>query len=315
MFNRTVAVALFHRSLRWHDIDYGGRVAEISIRHKNDAPLPDGLYSPRWSVWGNGDKYTLDVGASTVEQQLEWLVRTEAVYLRTYPTAARAILEEADRRNIRLPLTALFTVGETVPEKIRRGRPAHWPKTIDTYGTSEVGGVCSECAHGLYHVHVENAVLEVIAESGDPAAPGETGRVVITGLYTFAMPFIRYAIGDYAIAGGEPCACGMSLPTVRRILGRERNLFRFGDRTIWPSTSWTSLHGFVPHRYRQIAQVAPFRLEFRYTPESEDQAEDIGGLETYLREVFDPRITVALRRVPVPTRDRGQKIEDYVCEI
>jgi phenylacetate-CoA ligase len=46
---------------------------------------------------------------------------------------------------------------------------------------------------------------------------------VVTPLHNFAMPLIRYAIGDYAEAG-PPCACGRGLPVLARILGRARNL-------------------------------------------------------------------------------------------
>jgi phenylacetate-CoA ligase len=53
--------------------------------------------------------------------------------------------------------------------------------------------------------------------------PGEIGAVVVTPLHNFAMPLLRYAIGDYAEVGSA-CACGRGLPALARILGRARDL-------------------------------------------------------------------------------------------
>ena len=311
----SVAGALESRKLRWHNVDFNGRLAEIRTRKEDDARYPDGRRSPRWNRWGSGDCVTLSVRTSTIEQQLDWLARMEPTYLRTYPSVARAVLEEADRRGIKLPIAGLFTVGETVPDELRQGRPAHWPVTIDTYATTESGPLCGECPRGSYHVHVENVLMEILDENDLPVSPGCAGRVVFTSLYNFAMPFIRYAVGDYVEAGDGACSCGLTLPTVKRVVGRQRNLFRFGERTIWPSTRSTIMREFVPYRYRQIAQVAPFTVEFRYAPVAEDQTEDPERLQAYLKEVLDSRIQVSLKRVPLPDRSRGQKIEDYTCEI
>ena len=54
------------------------------------------------------------------------------------------------------------------------------------------------------------------------------------------MPLIRYDIGDYAEVG-EPCSCGRGLPVLRRIVGRQRNMFTLpnGDR-VWPSLELTA---------------------------------------------------------------------------
>ena len=47
--------------------------------------------------------------------------------------------------------------------------------------------------------------------------------MVITDLHNFAMPLIRYEIGDYAEAG-DLCPCGRGLPVITRIVGRVHNM-------------------------------------------------------------------------------------------
>ena len=65
-------------------------------------------------------------------------------------------------------------------------------------------------------------MIEILDESGHAFGPEEAGRVVVSDLHNFAMPLIRYEIGDYA-APGEACPYGRGLPVLRRVLGRTRN--------------------------------------------------------------------------------------------
>ncbi len=59
------------------------------------------------------------------------------------------------------------------------------------------------------HVFTEGVFLEIIRQDGKPAGPGEIGKVVLTNLFNQAMPFVRYDIGDMAVASGDRrCECG-----------------------------------------------------------------------------------------------------------
>jgi phenylacetate-CoA ligase len=94
-------------------------------------------------------------------------------------------------------------------------------------------------------------------------APGETGRVVVSNLHNFAMPLLRYELGDYAEAGG-PCPCGRGLPTLKRVLGRKRNMLVLpnGDRQ-WPLTGLYEYRDIAPIRRAQVVQLDLERLELR----------------------------------------------------
>jgi hypothetical protein len=65
------------------------------------------------------------------------------------------------------------------------------------------------------HVCAESFFVELLDEAGEPAPQGELGRVVLTSLHNFAMPLIRYDIGDLA-AFGPACSCGRGLPALLR---------------------------------------------------------------------------------------------------
>ena len=102
-------------------------------------------------------------------------------------------------------------------------------KVVDMYSSQEVGYIALQCPeHEHYHVQAENLLVEVLAEDGRGCGPGEVGRVVVTTLHNFAMPLLRYDIGDYAEVGAS-CPCGRGLGVLTRILGRQRNLLVLPD--------------------------------------------------------------------------------------
>jgi phenylacetate-CoA ligase len=92
---------------------------------------------------------------------------------------------------------------------------------FETYGCVEFGILAFECPrHSGLHVLTNNAHLEFIDESGDNVSQGERGEIIVTGLYNFTMPLIRYRLGDIGIPSDERCLCGRSWPLIKSIEGR-----------------------------------------------------------------------------------------------
>jgi phenylacetate-CoA ligase len=102
------------------------------------------------------------------------------------------------------------------------------------YGSREGGFIAHECPHGRFHVTDENIILEIVDEDGQAVAPGKSGRIVITHLETYAMPFIRYVTGDVARRAVDetPCPCGRGLSTVLAVDGRQTDFLVARDGTI-----------------------------------------------------------------------------------
>jgi phenylacetate-CoA ligase len=89
--------------------------------------------------------------------------------------------------------------------------------------------VAWECPQtGLYHVCDDNIVAEVVKD-GHPVKEGESGELVITALHAYAMPFIRYRMGDVVVKGPDTCHCGQPFSTFLKIEGRIRDYFMLPD--------------------------------------------------------------------------------------
>lgn len=198
------------------------------------------------------------------------------------------------------PLDAVLVGAEKLHDPARRlmekalGCPVY-----ESYGSREFMLMGMEChLHRGLHVSAENLFLELVRD-GRPAAPGESGQVLVTDLHNYAQPFIRYQNGDLAAWAAGECPCGRGLPCLERVDGRELDLIRGLDGR--PLTG-----AFFPHLMKeypavklfQAVQEAPGRLELRIVPQGElDQAARadilaqidrvLPGLRVNLREVAE----------------------------
>jgi len=123
-----------------------------------------------------------------------------------------------------LRVRAVVTSSEALRPEAREAITAAFGCTVvDRYGANELGVLAQECPRGRsLHLNVAGHVIELLARDRDePVAPGEVGRVVVTDLFSHAMPLIRYDTGDLAVASSEPCSCGRKGPTLVRVEGRQ----------------------------------------------------------------------------------------------
>jgi phenylacetate-CoA ligase len=226
----------------WHRRDFTGKLAAIRFVSGNACDPPDGRVGMNWGpatagITRTGPSATLHVRAG-IENQVPWLVAQNPEYLITYPSNLYALARHRQRTGWQVPnLREIRTFGEILEPHVRDAvRRSFGLKVVDMYSSQEVGYIALQCPeHEHYHVQAENVLLEVIDDQGQPCAPGQIGRIVITALHNFATPIIRYALGDFAEVG-TPCPCGRGLPVLNRIVGRQRNMLVLPNGDLrWPS--------------------------------------------------------------------------------
>ena len=113
---------------------------------------------------------------------------------------------------------------------------------VDIYDCYECNVVAWQCpTGGQYHV-LDPAVIVEILNDGRPAAPGETGELIMTPLHSWACALIRYRIGDLVVQGIDRCPCGAPYSCIGEILGRLQDRFVLADgRQIHPHTFATPI--------------------------------------------------------------------------
>lgn len=91
----------------------------------------------------------------------------------------------------------------------------------EEYGCQEFSLLAHECsAHKGLHLAEELFIFELYNKriySRDFIARGE---VIVTPLFNFAIPLLRYKLGDEISVSDENCACGRQLKLVKEVNGR-----------------------------------------------------------------------------------------------
>lgn len=266
------------------------------------------------AMFRTGPACTIDAMAGVAEQ-LDWLLAERPAYLLGHPSNLRELIMLSVSSGRRPDgLEQLVTFGETLPDDLRELARRHWGvELVDGYSCREAGPLAFECpGRGVYHVHAENARVEVLDDAGAPCKPGDTGRVVVTPLHNFAMPLVRYDIGDFAEVAA-PCACGRGLPTLRRVVGRVTGMaVDPTGRRFWPGLRASFLTAVAPIERIRLVQHEPARMELKYVMDRElTEAERVAAGRA-LGEMLGYPFRVDFSRVDALERGPGGKYEDFV---
>jgi phenylacetate-CoA ligase len=313
--------ALTFRDDLWHRRDYSGRLVAIRSGRYQQDPLAVSD-SPTWGLKSPLLLYktgpmTVFYHLQPIPRQVELLEARSPQYLVIYPSNARALCRYARQRPVRLPdLRAVLTYGEPVHPDVRAACRETWGVPVhDIYCCEELGYIATQCPrYEHYHVPSETVLLEILDEQGRPCAPGQLGSVVLTPLHSFAMPLIRYAIGDYAEVGG-PCPCGRGLPVLQRIPGRQRSRVVLPDgRHTWPDIS--ALWAAIPNVEQiQLIQRSQDHVDVRYVREQPlSPAEEHAGGERIHQALGYPFRLTFTRQDAIPRQPNG-KYETFVADI
>jgi phenylacetate-CoA ligase len=315
IFDAVIGKALMLRHCLWHPYDFAAKFASIRRVHGGTYDYPHGLHLERWGdsatfPFATGPSSILSIGAS-IAQQAEWLLREDPDYLMTFPSNVRFLAAHCRERGIVFPHLGRDNVGEVLSAETREECRRAWDlSVIDVYSAQEVGIIALQCpAREHYHVQAETMFVEVVDERGEPCGPGQTGRVLVTPLNNYAMPLLRYEIGDWAEPGG-PCPCGRGLPVLSRILGRERNALLVaptGER-YWPAFGTRKLPELAPIVQHQFVQKSLQRIEARWSP----RARSRGGKQAS-RHRREPALSIQARlRRFMSSRETTGKFEDFL---
>ena len=323
MFDAMVGKAFSLRHFLWHTHDFSGKLASIRRIRGERYDYPHGLTESRWGdtatfPFTTGPAATLSIGASIAEQA-EWLARQDPDYILTYPSNLRFLAAHCREHGITLPhLEHVITMGEVLNPETRHECGRAWDApVIDVYSAQEVGIIALQCpASESHHVQSERLYVEVVDDHGSPCGPGQTGRLLVTPLHNYAMPLLRYELGDYAEVG-SPCPCGRGLPVLSRILGRERNALLVaptGER-YWPAFGSRKLTELAPIVQHQFVQKSLDLIEARLVTERPLTSSEERSLRIYIQTSLPHRFAVSFAYCDEIPRNASGKFENFVCEV
>jgi phenylacetate-CoA ligase len=323
----TEMTAFFWRALTlrdhfWHRRDFSQSFAAIRQMGRGEAAPPHGATAGNW---GSATAATIPTGPahllniqSTLEEQVAWLCAVDPHYVLSYPSVLLAIAQLLESRGEKLTnLREIRTFGEILEPECRAiCQRVFRCKIVDMYSSQEVGYIALQCPeHDHYHLQSESLLVEVVDDAGRPCGPGQVGRVLVTTLHNFAMPLLRYDIGDYAEVGNA-CACGRNLPVVSRILGRQRNLLVLpnGDRR-WPLFGEGDRPEELPAYYQfQVVQRTREDIQINVVRDGPYTEAEEAIIQRYFQQTLGYPFRIALQYVPAIPRSKSGKFEDFISQ-
>ena len=124
----------------------------------------------------------------------------------------------------------------------------------DTFGCREFMLMSAECTeYKNLHINSDHLVVETLSEQGKLVS-GQSGDLVITDLYNFGMPLIRYVNGDRATLINEPCGCGNPLPIMSSVDGRKLDIIKTPSGKTIPGE-------LFPHLFKEFKGISRFQVK------------------------------------------------------
>jgi len=122
----------------------------------------------------------------------------------------------------------------------------------EEYGAREVSIMAHECStHTGLHLAEEMFIFEVVNSLG--TAFDGRGEILVTPLFNFATPLLRYRLGDEVTIEPAECSCGRRLKRLKEVNGRIGDYIKARDGRL--------LHGeFFAHLFYDTEGIKQYQL-------------------------------------------------------
>jgi phenylacetate-CoA ligase len=318
-YANAATVATLHRCQSWHELDWSRDVLFWTEERPDSGVWPDveiGVaWGPSWLEQSTGRflRFNGDTPAGNILDFLR--AHGNIRYLSCRAKVAQVLALESERvgRSVALEGVFAFSTATHADERDDIAR-ALGAKIISLYSSKEAHLMAYQCPHGHgLHINEELVLVELLDDDNRPVPKGRMGRVVVTNLFNWAQPLIRYVQGDFATEG-EPCSCGRSLRVLSSIAGRVTDMFRFPDGHNVAFALPENTKRELNIKTWQVAQIAPLQIEVRYQPLS-DRAVDEATVAAAIRSRTHPAVVITFRQTTDFLPADGRKFAEYVNEL
>jgi phenylacetate-coenzyme A ligase PaaK-like adenylate-forming protein len=253
----------------------------------------------------------------SIATQVAALNRFQPDVLLPYPSIAALLAREQIEGRLDIRPRIVGTHSELLTPDMERVIAQAWgAPPFNHYGATEEPHVAIECSvHQGMHVLEDTTMLEVVDDDLRPVPAGVMGtRWLLTNLYNFAQPLIRYEITDMLrLASSGFCPCGRPFVLLDAVGGRAEDMLRLprsdgtGEITLTPMLLTLAIESFIGvHDYVAEHDTAGIRVQLVVpAPEARRQVEAtlVGRLRSEILRngAVPPPITLSF----VPALDRS----------
>tara|TARA_B100000780_G_scaffold274822_1_gene240416 strand:- start:882 stop:2204 length:1323 start_codon:yes stop_codon:yes gene_type:complete len=164
-----------------------------------------------------------------IKKNLEW-AKDKNAFLAGYASSIYVFSKFSSENNIKTKFSGSISWGDKLFQHYKDLINSEFQVKIkETYASAE--GLMIGAQYDLDFMYIMSpfVYVEILDESGVEVNDGEMGNVVITCLNAFAMPLIRYKIGDLAIKLPQneyPSNRKLGLPLFKKVIGRDTDIIQ-----------------------------------------------------------------------------------------
>lgn len=264
-----------------------------------------------------------DFSDAGIERILQKFRTTKFDYINGYTSSIVQIAHYLKRKNLILKdlcptLRVCIVTSEMLFEQDRKllehylGVPV-----VNEYGASEVDVIAVESPDGRWLVNAETCYVEIVDDDGKPVPNGQQGRILVTSLYNFAHPFLRYEVGDYGILDPSGTA---KHPVLQKLIGRTN------DVAILPSGKKPAGMTFYSITKRlfgdegnvkefTITQTALDTFEIEYVSDRVLSGVETATMEKVFAQFLEPGLRYIFTKRDALQRARSGKLKQFTSHV
>lgn len=165
-----------------------------------------------------------------IEKIVQQLNDFQPVMLGGYPSNLELLIDEAKEGRLQISPVIIMTGGEYLSDSLRKRLSETFQCYVQTsYSCTEGGTVACECRQQHFHINDDWVIVEPVDAKGRPVPDGvQSEKVLLTNLYNFSQPYIRYEVTDRIIMHHEKCPCGNPSPWIE-LEGRTDDVTTFKE--------------------------------------------------------------------------------------
>ncbi|KNZ43495.1 phenylacetate--CoA ligase family protein [Acetobacterium bakii] len=199
-----------------------------------------------------------------------------------YPTILELLIDEQKSGRLNINPVIIMTGGEYLSSELREKLSEVFGCYVQTsYACTEGGTIACECTENHFHINDDWVIVEPVDKNNQPVADGmQSDKILLTNLFNYTQPFIRYEVTDRVVMHHQPCACGNPSPWLT-LEGRTDDVLTFRENgsviKIAPLPIYATL--------KEIHEIQKFQLVAHKDNQLELRLETIEGAQK--NEVFE----------------------------
>jgi len=185
-------------------------------------------------------------------------------------------------------------------------------KVYNRYGSREVGNIACEEPNIDGLVITDDVFIEIVDANGSNCPDGVEGEIIVTSLINYAMPLIRYKIGDRGILNTTK----YRFPILEKVSGRNVNMFKTKNKKLIDGEYFTHLLYHIEWIKKfQIIQKEYNLIEVKLVKNFDENKDDLDNIENGIKKVMDENCKVRFTFVDnIPPLKSG-KFLYTICEL